>query len=199
MNLDPKNIGENIRKIRKESKCKYSQQRLAEILTDQYGITCSRQNISNIENGKGRLSIAFLIALTEIFHCDAGYLLGEINEKTYDIKEICDITTLSEAAVTNILSWKNGSSNYADTQNWTQIFSDIITHEKFNSLMECLDDCIFTSKLYVKVAKQIAISNNNVSDEIRNTEEELHNSYISKLWHISQMFNEIANNIINSQ
>lgn len=108
MNIDIKMVGKRLKTLRKEKG--YTQEKLSEVLSaEPYYINHERQYIGRIEHGedKALLDLPLLEALAGIFDCDIGYLLGEITEKTYDVKAIHDITNLSEPAISNIISNAN--------------------------------------------------------------------------------------------
>lgn len=194
MVLDYKTIGDNIRELRKEKG--YSQEEITELINEKYDLNYTRQRLGRIENGEGgnTLTLDLLNALSEILECDAGYLLGEIKEKSYDIKNICEITALSEAAITKIISWNNGGvSNITNSKMWALYLSDIITHEKFNSIMDTVTDSIGTSKKWYKIACKIAAGD--TSTDTSTFEEETHDRYISKLWYLSKEFPNIIESI----
>ena len=104
----PKEIGARIHDERRAQKL--SQEDLICLLQfKNAGI--GRNSLSNIENGVeesiARLSLSTLIALSEIFDCDLGYLLCEYNERRRIAAEICVATGLSEAAGLRLLELKN--------------------------------------------------------------------------------------------
>lgn len=93
-------IGARIRTLRKE--VKLTQDKFIEKLED-LGIPFSRNRLSSIENGTQRsFSLEFLMGVCEIFQCDMGYLLGEYDEKTRSIHDICEAIGLSEDAVNKL-------------------------------------------------------------------------------------------------
>ena len=100
--LDYIKIGNNIRKLRIE--CDMSQDDLVEIMNTRYKLRYTRQRIGRIENGDGSqlITAAMLDALTDIFNCDVGYIVGEIEERTQENKYICNALGISEKALNKI-------------------------------------------------------------------------------------------------
>lgn len=102
---DYKEIAERIRKLKKDNN--YSYEKLAEMIGDKIGeCDFTRQRLSNMLSGNGEtFSLPILSALCDIFGCDAGYILGEIKEKSYTVHDVCNYTHLSEKAVNNICAY----------------------------------------------------------------------------------------------
>ena len=74
-----------------------SQQQLAEM------VGVSRNTISSIENGvESAYTFAFLKTISKVFNCDIGYILGEYEEKTQEVHQMCLATGLSEKAIEKI-------------------------------------------------------------------------------------------------
>lgn len=90
-------IGKQIAKERKQRKI--SQDGFIELL-NQRGISIGRNRLSAIENGKdSSFSLNELFSICDIFQCDAGFLLGEYEEKTQDKHFIHQQTGLTETAI----------------------------------------------------------------------------------------------------
>ena len=98
-------MGKKIRTIRKSNKC--SQEELIDKLSKK-GFSIGRNKLSAIENGDvGYSQVGFLEALSKIFGCDIGYILGEYGCTTKETSDICEVTGLSEKAIDEIIKRKN--------------------------------------------------------------------------------------------
>lgn len=64
----------------------------------------SNQTYNNLENGKGSLKLEFLYQIAKYCGCDIGYLLGEIENRTYVATDICKATGLDVDAITALQS-----------------------------------------------------------------------------------------------
>ena len=62
-------------------------------------IGCTVKTYRSWEKGKTSPAAADLLALSELYHVSADYLLGFIEEKNHDLKFICEYTGLSEESV----------------------------------------------------------------------------------------------------
>ncbi len=116
-------IGERIRLLRKSSGM--NQDCFIEALNDR-GVKVGRNRISCIENGERKhFSLAILLETCEIFGCDMGYLLGEYKERTRELREISNITGLSEASIIKLqkLKTENRATAYSD------LLSILIEHD----------------------------------------------------------------------
>lgn len=134
MKIDYKKMGDRVLKLRKEKD--YSQGKLSAILEDEYYINCSRQRISNIEHGNNnKIDLSLLEALSDIFNCDIGYLIGEIEEHTQENKYICDRLNISEKAADNIKACCHGENK--------DIFNALCEHDNlFNVVVPAIQECI---------------------------------------------------------
>ena len=134
MKIDYKKMGDRVLKLRKEKD--YSQGKLSAILEDEYYINCSRQRISNIEHGNNnKIDLSLLEALSDIFNCDIGYLIGEIEERTQENKYICDRLNISEKAADNIKACCHGENK--------DIFNALCEHDNlFNVVVPAIQECI---------------------------------------------------------
>lgn len=81
-----------------------------------------------------------LLAMCELFNCDLDYLIGRIEEKKHDLKDICEITGLSESATEQIIE----ISQY----NMSNSLSKLIEHELFKKL-------IYDFDLFLSVLKSV--------------------------------------------
>lgn len=71
-------------------------------------VQISRPTLDAWEKGEGNSpTISDLLRLCEVFNCDFGYLVGEYEERTRPITDICKETGLSSKAVEVILSAKD--------------------------------------------------------------------------------------------
>jgi transcriptional regulator with XRE-family HTH domain len=92
----------------KRKKTFISQTDLMNILSENYGITrrTNRNIISALENGKplgGELDLDTLMAMSDIFKCDIGYLLGEYSTRTREAADIQGLTGFSDLAAENLM------------------------------------------------------------------------------------------------
>lgn len=81
---------------------------LADKIEAETGKRPEQNTISNWENGKSFPGIDTIFALSRIFACDCGYLLGDYDERTHDSMDICKATGLSEETVNllcNLRAW----------------------------------------------------------------------------------------------
>ena len=106
-------IGNRIKAERKRRKI--SQDGFIELL-NQRGIFIGRNRLSEIENGKtDNFGLKEIIAFCDIFQCDIGFLLGEIEEKTRDKHFIHQQTGLTETAIDYLAphskDWQTGVLN----------------------------------------------------------------------------------------
>lgn len=96
---DDKKIGGRIKQARKERK----------LSQDAVGQSCnrSRQLVSNWEKGDlSSLSIGDLTALSNLFECDMGFLLGEHETKRRVVADIQEKINLSERAIIALIDMK---------------------------------------------------------------------------------------------
>lgn len=103
-------FGELLAKERK--KAGLTQAGLADRIEEEIGNRPEQNTISNWEQGKAFPgSIETVFALSRIFGCDCGYLLGDYEERTHDSTDICKATGLSESTVNmlcNKVAWGAG-------------------------------------------------------------------------------------------
>lgn len=92
-------IGQRIAKER--NRIGLSQGELADKVTELLKLPrdLKQTTVSNWECGKGKPEYDKLFALSLIFGCDCGYLLGDYEERTRDATDICKTTGLSERSV----------------------------------------------------------------------------------------------------
>lgn len=103
---------ERVSKFRKRlteerKRAKLTQEGLAAKLND-LGYGKGQSAISEWETKERLPDIETVFALSQIFGCDCGYLLGDYDERTHDSTDICKATGLSEETVNtlcNLRSW----------------------------------------------------------------------------------------------
>ena len=62
------------------------------------------KTVMNWEQGISNPDLETTMKLAELFDCDIDYLVGRIEERTHDLKAICDLTGLSEDAANWIIN-----------------------------------------------------------------------------------------------
>ena len=77
-------------------------------------VNCSLPTIKKWYVGDACPDVHTLIELSKILDCNVGYLTGEIDQKTYDNKFICENTGLSENAVEYIRNLPEDQKNILD-------------------------------------------------------------------------------------
>ena len=95
---------------KERKKAKLTQEMLAEKLNE-LGYGKDQSAISDWENGKRQIPLDAVFALSCIFGCDCGYLLGDYTERIHDSSSICSATGLSEETVNtlcNMNAWGVG-------------------------------------------------------------------------------------------
>lgn len=103
-------------------KAKYkTQQAFADAYKEKYGMIRKTKEenddgdmfgtIQSWEQGKTYPTADVLSNICDLLDVDSDYLMGRINQRKHDIKEICDITMLSEDAVEKILNNKTTVPN----------------------------------------------------------------------------------------
>lgn len=93
-------IGNRLIQLRKDRG--YSQDKLIDILDDEYGVKIGRNTYSNIENGcqsASNFKLDLLIALSSLYSCDIGYLLCEYDNITGRNTDIQKITGLNDESI----------------------------------------------------------------------------------------------------
>lgn len=100
MEYDYIEIGNRLIQLRKDRG--YSQDKLIDILDDEYGVKIGRNTYSNIENGcqsASNFKLDLLIALSSLYGCDIGYLLCEYDNITGRNTDIQKITGLNDESI----------------------------------------------------------------------------------------------------
>lgn len=97
---------ERVAKFRKRlteerKRAKLTQEGLAAKLND-LGYGKGQSAISEWETKERLPDIETVFALSQIFGCDCGYLLGDYDERTHDSTDICKATGLSEETVNTL-------------------------------------------------------------------------------------------------
>lgn len=99
-------------------------------------INCNKQYVSKIEDGSRTLSINMLIKYADYFNVSVDYLLGRTDVKSTDpnIKQICEYTGLSEAAVNCLIRSK--SENDKERRMMSLMIENPWMHSLVNSAAE---------------------------------------------------------------
>lgn len=130
-----------------------TQDSFAEALSRKYGMkknisqkTVSRWlNVgSKIKSGKiGFPKFESIILIADFFNVDVGYLIGEIDEDTFVMKDASSFTGLESDAIKSIrtITQPNSSSNFLfnDIRETLNLF---LTSNKFSSFIVSLDDLL---------------------------------------------------------
>lgn len=136
-------IGNNIRKLREE--CDLSQQELAEKL----GLS-TYKTVGEWERAVTPPSFDKVMKLCEIFDCDSDYLIGRIEEKTHDIKDVHDLTGLSEKAITKLLNWNKAKDR---SRLWVKYLSQMIESKRFDEMMLDITKLVSSAKCWLKALR----------------------------------------------
>lgn len=126
-------LGELIAELRQDRGL--TQKELGDILCVSSG------TISNYENGVTLPPLERMIALATIFDCDVAYLLGDYSKEKKDNSDICDMTGLSEKAVSRLLLYKSQYSDNVDSLNFlleSDNLEDVLYHMLKRSFKEQL-------------------------------------------------------------
>ena len=95
------------RLARERKRAKLTQEALADKLSE-LGYGKGQSAISEWEKKERLPDIETVFALSKIFGCDCGYLLGDYDERTHDSMDICKATGFSEETVNllcNLRTW----------------------------------------------------------------------------------------------
>ena len=124
--------------IRKERKKKFkSQAAFADSIREKLNLqpeAITQGTVSNWENGNSLPSLDYLLAMSRIFNCDCGYLLGDYDEHTRDSMDICKATGLSEESVNTLCNLKSWGVEAELTSVIDGLISDLNHGEKGASL-----------------------------------------------------------------
>lgn len=145
MEYDYTDIGEKIRKNRKEAKI--SQEELCEQLH------IGRNSLSNIENGNSeKLTLEHLIKLSAIFHCDIGYFLGEYDNRRVDHAYITETTGLSDNAIIHLMAMMQTDSAPGNLNNQSiNTLNNLLCSKHFAQFLEQFKDylnCDYSVPVY---------------------------------------------------
>ena len=74
-----------------------------------------KKKMNKIENGKqSSVDFDFFLALCHKCDVSSDYLIGKDSYENFDIKQVCEYTGLSEAAVKQLHKWQTDANNGAD-------------------------------------------------------------------------------------
>ena len=107
-------IGVRIRQERRKLPGRVSQEALGERLAQ---VIPTRDNIKQTtvaswESGRTLPPLDALIAMSEVFGCDIGYLLGDYERRFRDVQDICERTGLSERTVDSLIRMYQDNPQY---------------------------------------------------------------------------------------
>ena len=140
-------IGKRIKDERRKKKL--SQEKLAEAISsimaesdpDYYKGT-EQNTVSNWEKGVSPPPLPKLIALSEIFDCDIGYLLCDYDEPTRDLADVVEQTGLSGEAAKRLQQIHDkgqyGVMKDGYTLNMMDVLSELITSPRFFPMMNAI-------------------------------------------------------------
>lgn len=98
------------RLVIERKRAKLSQEALAAKLND-LGYGKGQSAISEWETKERLPDIETIFALSKIFGCDCGYLLGDYDERTHNLTDICKETGLSEFTVSQLCTLQAWQAN----------------------------------------------------------------------------------------
>ena len=135
MEYNSAKIGERIKAIRQENNLSQ------DAFLERCKMSMKRSRLCQIEKGNDMyFSFDFLLKIAENFNCDIGYLLGEYDEKTREIHEICLATGLTQAAVENIIEWKKGDLSTSIDRSYEQL--DFLRSGNVESFVDTINSLI---------------------------------------------------------
>lgn len=115
-------FGKNLQKQRK--KCGYkNQEEFA------YKMEVHTKTIQNWEQGIVLPTLEKVYEICTVLECDMDFLFGRIQCTTHEIKDIQEVTGLSEKAILRLKYWKSTNSYYA--QEMINRLSKLICHKRF--------------------------------------------------------------------
>ena len=155
-------IADNLKSERK--KMGISQIELANRLSALLGNEVAQNTISSWEQGKTIPPVDRLLALSHIFRCDCGYLLGDYDERTHNALEICRETGLSEASIENLCFLKKwGVSDTARVIDFLLFDSrERYTGHNYRSVLDLLN--FFLSYKDTQTVQKQVFSNGKIVD-----------------------------------
>ena len=92
------------------------------------------------EQGKSIPSAEAICNICDLLDCDADYLLGRMDERNHDIKEIREYTGLSEEAINVLHQLLHSVPFKYESVQYTRILSSLFITESFRSFLEQLWD-----------------------------------------------------------
>jgi transcriptional regulator with XRE-family HTH domain len=133
-----------------------TQDSFAESLSRKYGMekdvsqkTVSRWlNVgSKIKSGEiGFPKFESIILVADFFNVDVGYLIGEINEETFIMKDASEFMGLNSDAIKSIISITQPSSKSLLFEDIKESLNTFLSSNKFSNLIGSLDDLLSLSK-----------------------------------------------------
>lgn len=91
-----------------------------------------QSTISSWERGVTLPPLERMIALASIFDCDVAYLLGDYSKEKKDNSDICDMTGLSQKALSQLLRYKEQYPDYIDSLNF------LLESDNFEDALYCI-------------------------------------------------------------
>ncbi len=126
-------IGQNIESARKNKGL--TQPKLIEKLSEKNEKTISRNTLSKIERGDSSAYHTFrfdtLAAFSEILGCDIGHLIGEYQQRTRELADICDVTGYNADVIEFM-------TNLPPDQK--EILSEILLHKSFLEILARINE-----------------------------------------------------------
>lgn len=133
-----------------------TQDSFAEALSRKYGMnkdvsqkTVSRWlNVgSKIKSGEiGFPKFESIILVADFFNVDVGYLIGEINEETFIMKDASKFMGLNSDAIKSIVSITQPSSKSLLFEDVKEALNLFLSSNEFSNLIESLDDLLSLNK-----------------------------------------------------
>ena len=119
----------------------------------------SHKSVTAWEKGEILPSLDNLSQMAELFNCDIGYLLGDYDERTRDLADVCQVTGLSgESAATLQLLNSRGNrpgerGAYIDGIQIEELslLDDVITSNRFHSLFNAVSAYLIYGMANTKV------------------------------------------------
>ncbi len=156
----------------------------------------TRQTLSKFVKGSGSdLTLRQFIELCNILECSPEYLLGMQKYTTNEKQQVGNLTGISEEAIDILSSWKDGDGSYNyDSRLWSKILSEIITHPRFQEVIEKTHDAIIEkNNLYIDVYR-----GNETSPVRHYFETQAKEKMDSCIFNTSRIFANIIEDIVNN-
>ena len=129
-------IGVRIRQERRKLPGRVSQEalgeRLAQVIPTRDNI--KQSTVASWESGRTLPPLDALIAMSEVFGCDIGYLLGDFERRFRDVQDICERTGLSERTVDSLIRMYQDNPQYP----WPRSMGG--THQVYSSAVRFIID-----------------------------------------------------------